>query len=126
MAPEEIADDDLLYRRIFRGHIDPDGRVNSGAFIETSGQLSVDLARLTTAEETAARSRAERPMGVAGMLARHPRDLDYEVRHDPNPREEPENGAHSLVIGDFSSRVRRRLLAQNTLVVLAPAGDQAS
>lgn len=126
MAPEEIADGDLLYRRIFRGHIDPDGRVNSGAFVEPSGELSVDLARLTTAEETAARSRAERPMGVSGLLARHPRELDYEVRHDPNPPEEPENGSHSLVIGDFSSRTKRRLLAQNAFVALAPADAETS
>ena len=127
MTPEEIADDDLLYRRVFRGHIDPDGRVNPGAFAEPSGYLSVDLARLTTAEETAARSKAERPMGVAGILARHPRELDYEVRHDPNPAEEAENDAHSLIIGDFSSRTRRRLLAQNTFVMLPPGdGENAS
>jgi hypothetical protein len=59
---EQIADDDLLFRRLAPLHVNPDGTVNSAAFKlrgHPAPQVSVDLARLTTPEATLARARAQ-------------------------------------------------------------------
>jgi len=64
----EICDTDELYRRIPAYWLKPNGTPTSAAFQNTSGtdDMSVDLARLTTPEETAA---AMEDCGVASFYA---------------------------------------------------------
>jgi hypothetical protein len=51
---EEIADDDLLYRRLRADDVEVDGTVNSFAYSlrKDENYVSVNLARLTTEEDT--------------------------------------------------------------------------
>lgn len=114
---EEIADDDQLYRRLVSFHINPDGTVNSAAFKlrgKPDPSLSVDLARLSTPEETA--SRPGTPgFGVGVLEASGPRSIGFQVRHDPFP----DNPAHSLIEGENTKQKCRRL-AEFTTVIISP------
>ena len=112
---EQIQDDDELYRRLAPEHVNPDGAVNSAAFKrrkEYDPSISVDLARLTTPQETL----ASRPhFGVGILVAGVPRRLGFAVRHDPLP----DNPAHSLIEGD-NNREKSRLLAEAMTVLIPP------
>jgi hypothetical protein len=95
---EQIADEDILYRRIARHAVRKDGTVSSSAFKvrnEPDNSISVDLARLTTPEATV--SRAPKPgFGVGAFAAKIPRSLGFIARHDPKD----DNPAHSLIEGE--------------------------
>ncbi len=55
-----IDPEDLLYRRLAKEHINPDGTANSAAFKRGGGydpSISVDLAKLTTPQESVDRAR---------------------------------------------------------------------
>jgi hypothetical protein len=114
---EEIADNGQLYRRLVSFHINPDGTINSAAFKlrgKPDPSLSVDLARLSTPEETA--SRAGMPgFGVGVLEASGPRSIGFQVRHDPLP----DNPAHSLIEGENTKQKCRRL-AEFTTVIISP------
>jgi hypothetical protein len=115
--PLEIADDDQLYRRLALAQVNPDGSVNSGAYKlrgKPDSNISVDLARLSTPEESRARSpRAEDGLGM--LVAGPVRALGFLVRHDPLP----DNNAHSLIEGP-NDRVKSRLLAEMTVLLVRP------
>jgi hypothetical protein len=118
--PDEIADDEELYRRLAPGHVDSDGAVNSAAF-KVRGRpdlhISVDLARLTMPD--AALARAPRPgFGLGVLVARVPRSLGFSVRRDPLP----DNAAHALIEGD-NDKAKCRLLARATRVLIPPKPD---
>ena len=106
MDQVEIADEDLLYRRVHPTQVElATGRVTSAAFKGSGGhELSVDLARLTTAETCFnwAVQRQRKCAGVVQFSAGLARTLQQEVRHDPLPNDHPEgpNPAHTLVIGE--------------------------
>jgi hypothetical protein len=116
--PEAIRDEDALSRRLGPDSINPDGTVNSNAYKlggKPASTFSVDLARLTTPEESI--GRAPRPgfgLGVipAGVL----RQLGFTVRHAP----EGGNDAHCQVEGP-ASRQSCRLLAEATRVLIPPS-----
>ncbi|MGH2352824.1 MAG: hypothetical protein ACRDJN_14545 [Chloroflexota bacterium] len=121
---DRVADEDLLYRRLSWAQVNPDGTVNSSAYKTPSRErrsrgeydisISVELARLTTPEATL--SHANRPGGGVGMLiARDPRRLGFEVRHDPLP----DNDAHALIEGE-NNRGKSRQLAHMTKLLIAP------
>ena len=118
MPAEEIGDEDLLHRRLAPGWVDA-GVVSSAAFKfngKPDGEISVDLARLRSVEETL----SGRPtFGLGRLIAGFPRTLDFKVIHDPCPATDPENYAHSLISGE-NTRAKCRLLATNTLVVVEP------
>jgi hypothetical protein len=113
----DIADDDALYRRIAPHCFKRDGTISSSAFMTNNvpdDQISVDLARLTTADESLAR--APRPgFGLGDLLASEPRRLGFTVRHDPIP----ENPAHALIEGQNTKELCRRL-AEKLLVLRRP------
>ena len=92
-----------------------DGTVSSVAYVrngQPDNEISVDLARLTTTAETL----ASRPgFGVGAIVARIPRQIGFEVIHDPLPV----NAAHTLIRGQ-NSREKCRLLASETRVVIHP------
>jgi len=121
--PQDVADKDDLHRRIVTSHLRSDGTVNSSLFKRPPGrawdsQLSFDLARLASATETATRG-GRTGFGVVALVASVPRGLGYEVRHDPNPTQEPDNYAHCVVEGE-TDQTRAWLLAAALRIVLQP------
>src|SRR2546427_12790214 len=105
MHPVEILSNDLLYRRVLRIHLKPDGSFSDGIFGDA--KLSVDLARLTTPEETAGRAAVANPgsnqevVGVVAFQALSAREKDLKVYHAPLRARDPfgPNDAHSIVEG---------------------------
>ena len=121
---ETISSDDELYRRLAPRHVNPDGTVNSAAY-KVNGKpdpsISVDLARLTSAEESLARP--GRPgFGLGTITAGVPTSLGLTVRPDPLP----DNAAHTLIEGNTQKATCRRL-AEATRVTVPPnpPGDEA-
>lgn len=85
MTDVEIEDDDLLYCRLAPSHVRPrDGTVNSNAYKfngKPDSHISVELARMTTAQECAAR--AGRPgFGTGTLRVEDVRALGFKVIHD--------------------------------------------
>ncbi|MBE9130115.1 MULTISPECIES: hypothetical protein [unclassified Coleofasciculus] len=117
-ALEEIADQDELYRRLSKlSHIKKNGKVSSAAFKrnkQPENSISVDLARLTTRQESLARVGEERKAQfVLGVLvAGYPRSLGFFVRHDPLQN----NYAHSLIEGQNDGE-KCNLLAEATTIL---------
>jgi hypothetical protein len=113
-VPIVIATEDLLYRRIFAQFVKSDGRVSSAAFKVNSrpdNEISVDLAKLTTPEESV--NRAGRPGFLLGQLVTGGvRQIGFEVRYDPVPG----NPAHSLITGENSNPLCRQLAVLVTIV----------
>ena len=114
MPPIQIADDDLLYRRLAPGHLYPNGAANSNAFKLNGApdpQISVDLARLTTVDESV--MSAGRPGFRVGVLrVGDVRKLGLEVIHDPTD----ENVSHCIITGN-TQRATCTLLAELTKVI---------
>ena len=117
MLRVEIENDDELYRRIAAGHLGPDGKVTSAAF-KLNGKpdhnISVDLAKLTSAEACLNRAPGPR-FGLGVMVSRFPRSLGFNVKHDPLP----DNLAHSLIEGQ-NNKEKCRLLADETKLIVIP------
>lgn len=114
MPLETIADSDDLHRRLAPSHVTA-GVVNSAAFVTNrmpDNEISVDLARLTTPEQTL----RDRPhFGIGSIRAAAARKLGFEAIHDPLP----DNHAHSLLRGQ-NSKPLCRLLAEQTVLIVAP------
>ena len=117
MSLEIIDDDDELYRRLAPDFVKPDGTVSSVAFKRgkiPDPEVSVDLARLTTPDETLRRAnRLHHGLGV--LIAGVPRGLGLRVRHDPVDG----NPAHTIIEGQ-TSRQQPRLLAAHTRILKYP------
>ncbi len=113
--PQDIHDSDDLYRRIAPDHVNPDGRINSGAFKyggKPAGRISVNLARLTTTAETL----KPRPtFGLGSLQAAIPRHLGLAVRHCP----EVGNAAHSLIEGSNTKAICHQM-AEATALIIQP------
>ena len=116
--PQELVsvdDSDNLYRRIAPAHVNPDGTVNSGAYKyggKFASSISVDLARLTTPEDTL---RYRPTFGLGSLEARVPRGLGLTVRHAPMD----DNRAHCLIEGS-NTRAICRQMAESTTLIVAP------
>ncbi len=117
MSLEIVDDDDELYRRLAPDFVKSDGTVSSAAFKRgkvPDPEVSVDLARLTTPDETLRRAnRLHHGIGV--LIARVPRELGLTVRHDPVEG----NPAHAVIEGQ-TSREQPRLLAEQTRILKHP------
>jgi hypothetical protein len=109
--PEEIADADWLYRRLAIHNIRrSDGSVHYNTFLRNSDprgrkkepdpDVSVDLARLTTPEQSLAAA-GKPDQGIGAIQAGFPRGLGLEVVHIPirEPRE-LRNLSHSSIRGN--------------------------
>ena len=109
--PQEIHGSDDLYRRIAPDHVNPDGTINSGAFKTRPPEgISVNLARLTTPEETLRR----RPtFGLGNLKAAIPIGLGLSVRHAPVP----DNDAHSLIEGQTTRAIRHEMAEAADLLI---------
>jgi hypothetical protein len=120
MVPEEvITKDDYLYRRVISFSVNPDKTVNSSAFRlrkskRADPEISVDLARMITAQECLQIASIV-GLGVAELCAEIPIGMGLIVKHDP----QPEDPAHSLIIG-ATSLAQCRMLADNCTLVIPP------
>lgn len=114
---EAIDDRDELYRRLAPDFVKADGTVSSATFKRAKNpdpEVSVDLARLTTPDETL--RRADRlHFGIGVLTASVPRSLGLTVRHDPVDG----NPAHSVIEGQ-TTRQQPRLLAEQTRILKYP------
>ncbi len=112
-----IAPDDRLYRRLARDVV-KDGIINRGAYYfrgQPEPSISVDLAHLTTPEETRQRARNPAVAGVGELFASVPLALGLTVRHAPVA----DNPAHCLIEGRTSKDLCQ-LLADQTRIIIAP------
>lgn len=111
---EQISPEDDLYRRLAPLHINIDGSVNSAAYKlhgKPDPSVSVDLARLTTVQESL--DRAPTVGFFLGQLrAAVPMAMQLDVRHDPVP----ENPSHSLIEGNREKTKCRQLAAATTKI----------
>jgi hypothetical protein len=119
---ERILDEDELYRRLPLISLNSDGTVNSAAFKlrgKPDPNISVDLARLTTPQESLNRVVNPNNFRLGAFLANTPRNLGLTVIHDPLN----DNYAHSLIQDNENtqnSKVICRLLAESTKVIFPP------
>jgi hypothetical protein len=102
---EVLGAKDILLRRV--PYLDPnyvkhDGTASSFAFslrkrngVKEEG-LSVDAERMTTYDRSILRAADFR---LYALVTEHVRALLLSVCHDPCPKEDPENGAHTLITG---------------------------
>jgi hypothetical protein len=110
MQVQEVADADDLYRRIHFSQV-KDGGPTSAAFKHT--ELSVDLAKLTTPQQSLSGHPSH---GLVSITAGHARSLGQEVVHSPLDV----NLAHALVIGNKTLGIARNLARTATWVLLPP------
>lgn len=116
-AAQAIERGDRLYRRLTRDVI-RDGRVNRGVYYfrgQPDPSISVDLARLTTPEETRRRARNPSMAGVGELVASVPLDLGLTIRHAPAE----DNSAHCLIEGQTNKDICQ-ILADHTHILVVP------
>jgi len=123
-----ISDDDFLYRRIYP---DPDALIptNNGGWRPKSGSLksnvalSVDLASMTTPEQTRDRDITV-PFHVARIPVRVVRRAGCGVIRDPLP----DNPAHALICGTGTGEAltgsEAKRIARESEIILVNAGAQ--
>lgn len=102
-----IADEDIVYRRLHQNCFKQNGAVSSAAFKTNSrpdNQISVDLARLTTPEESVSR-KSRSGFRLGELEAGGPRQLGFDVIYD----RKPDNSAHSLIVGENSANLCKQL-----------------
>ena len=118
LAPEQISDSALLFRRIHKHFLlDPDsGLVSSAAF--DGLEMSVNWQAHATAEETAAQDTTGNTVAIVSLVAGFCRTLEQTVDHDPLPAQNdvPANPAHTLVRGRKSKPVKHKLRDGSLLV----------
>ncbi len=104
VAPEEIPDSGLVFRRIHHVFFDAEtGHISSGAF--DGHEMSVNWGQYATAEGTALQDATANTVAVVSLLTGFCRTVEQTVVHDPLP----DNRAHSLVRGRKSKPVKQRL-----------------
>jgi len=117
---QEISDDDLLYRRFYHKSCRRDGRLTLATYTLPKSsipdpEISVDLERLTTSEETLAKAPGGFGLGV--LSAGDVRRLGFTVRYQPLP----DNNAHCIIEGVKTEEDCDRL-AEVTRVHTPPRG----
>jgi hypothetical protein len=116
IAEVQIELSDLLYRRLApQSHIKPDGSVASTAYKRSKkvpdSEPSVDLARLSTPEESIARApKAGYRLGELQVCVIQP--LGFAIKHAPLAN----NQSHCLIYGNTSTDTCAQL-AENTRII---------
>jgi len=100
-GPEEIRDEDGLYRRIHPSWIKDKG-ISSAAFKQSSLDLSVDIARLTTPDKVLS---SHQNYGIGIVTAGFFRHLKLVIYHAP----EPCNYAHAIVLGKITQSMAKKI-----------------
>lgn len=98
MGEEEIGDDDLLYRRLIPWGVTPDGTLSSAIYMRSKPrrpdpEISVDLATLTTPEQTL--DAGPPGFGLGVLKVSEVRKLGFTVRRAPSR----DNPAHCIIEG---------------------------
>lgn len=121
---DEFRDDDVLYRRLLPYFIKEDGTVSSAAYMRSKPppkapdpEISVDLAQLTTPDQTLA---GHPGFGLGAIKVGELRKLGFTVRRDPTPG----NEAHCLIEG-VKTKQDCKLLAEITEIHMTPAQDES-
>jgi hypothetical protein len=115
-----VAPHEGLLRRVREDDLNDDRSVRSTAFYgadwKPDPSISVDLARLTTPQDSIARAnKPDLDLGVVGLVAAVPLGMDLSIRRDPQPG----NDAHCLIEG-VSTRDQCRHLARACRLVYRP------
>jgi hypothetical protein len=112
----DVADAEVLHRRVHPHYVKPDGSVSSQAF--THLEMSVDRSSYCTPEQTL----SEFPgMGIASFIAALARGLNQEVVSAPTIF----NPAHALVKGKKTKRIAKSFArAAQWVVPVTMEGDQ--
>ena len=113
-----VSDDDFLYRRInLKGQLNPDRTVNSNAYKKggkPDPEISVDLAPLSTIQESLLRAPDPRSFTIGIIQTRTVRAFGLTVTHQPTE----ENPAHAVILGNNSKSTCRDLAAATRLADL--------
>lgn len=112
-----INDDDQLYRRLHHSWVYPDGTLKRLAYMlngKPDGEASVDLARLTTPEESAQRGKPG--FGVGVIIAGVPRALGFKVEYRPLT----DNPAHCQIEGKNTRELCKKLAEATTPILIMP------
>ena len=116
---EEIADGEVLFRRVHRNWFFPNGTLNPGAFRDY--EMSTDWHRYSSAEEARQRARKPHETAIVSLVAGEVRRIDGQhVQHAPIS----DNRAHTNVVGDKSTRVRQRLVDVCKMELTIPTGNE--
>jgi len=107
-APQLVADDEPLHRRVHPLFVKPDGSVSSQAFRDP--EMSVDRGKYRQTLET---MRGCETHGLVELIAAAARQLQQEVISAP----ELFNPAHAIVRGAKSKNVAKALARASTWVV---------
>jgi hypothetical protein len=107
-GPEEIKDEDELYRRVHPDQI-RDGKISSAAFKQKTPDLSLDIAKLTTPEKVL----CEFPRhGLGSLIAEILRTEKLEVFHAPVPSNYP----HAIAYGKITDSMAKRIAKSANLI----------
>ncbi|MBD2756994.1 hypothetical protein [Spirosoma validum] len=125
MNDTPVADEEELYRSIYRTpwhkYVDPDGRPTSRNFKlrpKDGGKLSVDVASLTTPEQSV---RDLSKFALASLTNVDVKAIGLSTYYDPCTVEEHgfDNPAHAYIWGmDDDDDIKPALLAQKAVVIL--------
>lgn len=120
-----VSEEENLYRSIYRSpwhkYVDPDGRPTSRNFklrSKDEGKLSVDVASLTTPEQSV---RDLSKFALASLANAGVKAIGLETFHDPCTvtKHGFDNPAHAYIWGmDEEDDIKPALLAQEAIVIL--------
>ena len=128
--PRDLLPDDEFYRAFRPGlYKRDDGTISPGAFSNTTGtdRMSVDWAERSSPEETFDRwTRWGDDRGVASITAELCWENEQSIEYAPIKDQpgEPDNPAHSDVVGSDAPRLRKRIAKVAKLLIPAPDDGQ--
>lgn len=112
-----IIPDDTLYRRILRYYKKDDNTISSGAYKDKRGkpdcEASVDLARLSSPEESLARALSGQ--FLVSLNAR----VAFDAGMTPTHRPLNDNPAHSVIVGN-DTKSKCEILAHGSQLLIGP------
>lgn len=102
---EVIPDEDILFRRIHKTHLTPEGEISSAAFKQP--RMSVNWEKYSDAKSSADQNSA----AVVALISGGCRELNQTVEHTPIEPEQPfgPNQAHAEVCGNKTGAISRKL-----------------
>lgn len=118
-AVEEIPNEAVLFRRINRHHITPEGNVSSAAY--NQDELSVNWSKYSNPESSA----IEGTIKVTALSCGECRNLGLTVNHAPIQEGEAfgPNQAHSEICGKKTNSIKNKL--RDMAIAVWPVGANA-
>lgn len=103
--PEEIPNEDLVFKWIPRSKFDDDGRVDPVVFADKNAGMSANWSRYSTAATSREMSKNPERVGVVSLSVAGMRALELAVRHTPKSW----NRSHADVLGPKTVEVQMKL-----------------